>query len=56
MDLKNYTSGLYRTHNPKISYYQTDGKGRDSYIACTNGGFCFDNPRFNFVSTTMLSP
>jgi len=24
---------------PKISYYKSDGSGRDSYIKCNEGGF-----------------
>jgi hypothetical protein len=30
---------LGRTFNPKVSSYQRDGWGRDSYISTNNGGF-----------------
>lgn len=29
---------LYRTFNPKVTLYRTDGKGRDNYIRINNGG------------------
>jgi len=29
---------LYRSFNPRIASYESDGKGRDSYISCDNGG------------------
>ena len=34
------TSGLYRTFDPKFTWYKSDGVGRDSYILYPNGGFC----------------
>ena len=29
---------LYRSFNPRMVTYETDGAGRDSYISCNNGG------------------
>lgn len=31
-------ANLYRTFNPKVTFYRTDGHGRDNYIRINNGG------------------
>lgn len=30
---------MHRTEHPKVPHYFSDGKARDSFIRCNNGGF-----------------
>lgn len=32
-------SSLYRSYSPRMSHYEADGQGRDTYIKNNNGGF-----------------
>jgi len=36
---KNEISSLYRSFSPRMVQYESDGKGRDTYINYNNGGF-----------------
>ena len=45
---------LYRTFDPKIISYQTNGSGRDTYIKFPNGGFTQSPERHRHVPKRSL--
>ena len=50
------TTTIYRTYNPKLPGYASDGTGRDKYITYGNGGFVFQPPFYKTQSSVMLQP
>jgi len=48
-------NSLYRSFNPKMVTYESDGAGRDSYISCDNGGMKKISAKEMRPSTTNLS-